>query len=764
MKRADLPQFVQATIAYIVMFILFIVGMVAIAWWAGAESPVTSPPEADTVATWIAAATSDNPETRRIAWDRATRLTPADIPVLGELMLHGTASESTTAYLAIERIAFHDAAANSGAGEALLSLVASEASPEEVSELPFPEAVGLFEFLQVISSLTEAKPEEVPDLEAIAWKRRVIDLIRLAGGEGQVAELRALVDDDTAAENACAAMANIPGTAARTALEKIAAADERPRLQAQALSALARRRETASTPALRAMAANGPYELQWKALETLADLGISPEETRAFNPAWTVEEKTRYASAGLCAGQRLLRDGRIDEAREIFRAFSSLCAQQYQIRGALIGLSASAPEDAREYALTHLSSAGARRTAIDVLAKSLDEEAVDRLLGAYETAQPAVQSGILEALHRGQSARLEGLLRRAVLSPDPEVRFTALRLSGLEPTEEDLAPLVVQGSPWVQREALRAFLDLAHARAIAGDSAAAASQFRGVVDGPFPAAFRREALEGLGMLALEQDVDLARGYTTDPELGQTAQVALIRITAAHANTEEAVRSLTQMVRSALDPETLKSAAEALEELGAGTETQAQMQGFLRDWQVLGPVPREAPQDLAQQFGRESGRKRPAAPEFGGVQFDWKAAVASGMPARLDLQQVIGPYQEVSAFAYTEIRIPAWSPITVEILASGSPALWLNGEAVDLQPPANPGSDGAFQADTLLRPGVNRMLLSLQQAGPGWEFSLRLLDRQGKPIDMNEQWLPSDGLGGVGLQAGTAASTASEDVP
>ncbi len=344
------------------------------------------------------------------------------------------------------------------------------------------------------------------------------------------------------------------------------------------------------------------------------------------------------------------------------------------------------------------------------------------------------------------SPQLEPLLEQAAGSEDAGLRFLAARLRGMAPDPADTMETAFTGTRWLRGEALRAFMDGAHAEAIAGDTAAAAARFFAILDTPAPPEVRVEAVEGLGALGRPQDVEALLPYRDDPDLTDAVWAAQARVCAAHAGTHR--DTLAALAREA-PLHAAAIASEALAGLGEEVTVMARARGFLTDWLVLGPAPpgAEALEAIPEQT---AAADPPARLVLEGVEFGWSEVRAGGVPATVELGTVLGAYTGVAAFGFARFFASAWTPAELRVGSSDGCEVWLNGAQVlraegprEFQPDDN-------RAPIVLRPGVNRLLIKVLQQRGAWRYCVRIMDRRGEAVDVTALAPPDDGAGGVGL--------------
>lgn len=686
-----------------------------------------------------------------------------------------------------EQLASGDPLAARSAHEQLWMLITSAAPPEysaladallaalppahpveepTVTSIPAPSG-GLWPLLLALHARVEEKygvlSSRLSTDQAMQVRRELLQLLVLVVQDQHAQPLAELLGDAPIIDDVLAAITKLSPdvAAARLASALPAAGGSAATSIAAALGGID---SPLAVTALKEAVQTGKDELPWSALAALAEQGVSPTEVLPPASLPNFEASARYAGIALKAARRLVEKGQKQQAEAIYARFFSLNSLQHQIRAALLGLGDLQSPQLVRFALGYLNQPRVRQTAVQVLTDARAPQAEEQMLNAYEKGDSAVRSALLEVLSRRNSPGAPALVMQAMQAEDPELRFVGAMLGGAPPAEEDLAYLALRGSTGVRESAMRAYLDLAHTRAISGNTPAAAQQFRNVVDGPFSVPYRREALEGLGQLAQPEDRAIAQDYLTDPWLSATAYGALARITAAQPDQAAAQEALKELARTAPQSTAKAIAVEQLQRLGADTSSFGMNQGYLTQWKVLGPFPNLQKEALTQAFFKEERGDALDFVEYNGVRFQWREAATQGLPAVLDLQQAFGPYNDVAAYAAARISVPQWTPVDICVGADESFVCWLNGKVE-----FTGRSEQPFQPDNecfpaLLKPGVNRILVKiLQNQGP-WKVSVRLTERAGTPLDLAEQRMPETGVEGVGLGAGAAKTSIEQALP
>ena len=711
-----------------------------------------------------------SPERRKQAWRNAGLAgAEAVAPLAREYLSSSVPAISQVCYMALARIVFHagrpGAEEEAGAvADALLGLIPTltAGSLPPIAEAR-PPVQGLFELFNTMAR------DALRGMDRRVRLRRIrSDAVYWAGllsSERHVPALSALLREADVSREAREALLRIPGGESTRALMAAAENASRETDQVGIIQALSERNSPEAIAWLRRLARSIASEpARWACLDALARLGVSPADVFPPRPHFSAKQRARYTQAGLITAQTLLDRGQGEKAEQLFRFFTDLSAQRYQIRAALVGLAALRSEGLLPLALGYLTTPGVRQTALRILREDERPGVNERLTQVYTQTDPQMRATILDVLAQRRAEGLQKLLDEALVSELPELRLAASRVLGIPCDERDLVHLAIRGGPWIRGDALRTYLDLAHTRAISGDTETAATVFRNVLEGPFPVWSQREALEGLGHLGREDDWDVVKGYAHDPDLGRNAFAALVYLAPRLGNRDQAHAALANIAENAPYEEIAADAVRALADMGENITPYAHRYGYVTRWRILGPFPNRDGEAFGKPFFPEAMGDAYDFVEYGGTRFVWRDAVASSFPAVVDLQHAFGPYEAVAAYGFTRLAMPAWTPVEFHIESEDGYEFWLNGEKLHARrglPPSNVGEDIIA---AMLKPGFNRILVKvLQDTGP-WQYRVRVTGRRGEPLDLSKQRVPDDGTAGVGMRAGTVVSATEEGLP
>jgi hypothetical protein len=476
-------------------------------------------------------------------------------------------------------------------------------------------------------------------------------------------------------------------------------------------------------------------------------MGLTPPQLFT-NPAEAVRaNRERYMRGFLLSAQENLEQGNKELAQSMFATLAAFPVAKYQARAALIGLAELKSPKLIEHALGYLGEPGIRETAVDTLRSADIPEISGALEKAYPLAGPANKAVLLQILAVRKAEGVVALLQAARTDPAPEVRVAALDLLGESPTVEDVRAVALGGVPWLREPAAVRYLTLAKAKQEAGDAEAARTMYEEVAGAALPLAVVAKAFEGIagiGSVAsrplVEKMLSAVRatersGETYPVELADAIGRAFVAVVAAQGDRETAKTELLKVIESAPRQEVVRYAIEKLRSLGYETRRIPQKQGFLTDWQLLGPIPSRENGAFGKSFFNESLAPLPEHVTVGDTTLSWKSAQTDSLPGVVDLKAQFSPNEEVAAYASATIACTQDTRVVLRIGTNDGYELWLNGVKLNENPEGRVLQVDQDKVEATLQAGTNTLLLKVLQRAGGWEFCVRLTTPDGAPIDV-----------------------------
>jgi len=145
-------------------------------------------------------------------------------------------------------------------------------------------------------------------------------------------------------------------------------------------------------------------------------------------------------------------------------------------------------------------------------------------------------------------------------------------------------------------------------------------------------------------------------------------------------------------------------------------------GLVRRWRIAGPLPKQA-----------AG----APPLDGAGGLPWREHLGADPLGRIDLIEACGEAKDAHAFLHTEVRSPAAQDVMLRLGSDDGIICWLNGREVHRNPALRALKPEQDLVPARLEAGVNRLLLCVSNGAGDWAVSLRITDRDGQPIVLEQ---------------------------
>jgi len=600
-----------------------------------------------------------------------------------------------------------------------------------------------------LSAVAQALAEAVQAAGDDQLRRELLHFLGLAASDRQVSLLAGLLTDPAVGEDARIALERIPGDAATRALiEALRASSEE--VQVRAADALARRGAQEAVPSLIELAqSSGNPRVGFACLEALGTFGVAPHRVFPRRPSFTPEQRVQYVRAALDAAYRLREEGKTQEASEIYESVTAYSGEPEHIREAVLGLDAANSKAFAAQAVGYLFHPGVSKVAYRALVESNQSGINDKLAMAYEKCEPVQRAVLLQILHERGAESLPRLLELARVEESPELRATALALSGESPPFEDVLTVAKTGSEWTRPRALEMARDRIAAMVSAGESESARTACIDLLGSGLPeeyavAAFN--ALEGLpdadtaayldSLNLWEPEAAGAPGALSPAEL-EAAQRAYVACAAAEEGADTAKARLLHAAENSPFPSVTGLAVEKLAARGVSPKILAKRQGFITDWKIIGPFPNPDGTAFNRSFLDEAACKGDAPVEFEGKTYAWQHADTESVPAIIGLRARLDPSENVAAYAYAELQSPEARDVTFQIGSDDGCEFWVNGIRLHgINTPRGMLVD-QDKVNAPLVAGANRVLIKVLQGAADWQFCVRVTEPSGVPLDLSE---------------------------
>lgn len=522
--------------------------------------------------------------------------------------------------------------------------------------------------------------------------------------------------------------------------------DDAQRLAAAA--SLGQLADAQAEPMLRRLMSGGADEVRPQAARALAEI-LAPGAIGDLLDYWGEAdgvERRLAADAVLRLAQRAEDHGAHGDALRAYRSMlSSGEANEVVAASAGLGRVGESPDTAPLGRNLRSDSRAVRHAAIAALSTIDAPEAARMLVDAYAGAPPADKPLVLRALGvRGDDAGTD-LLEAEAADGTGEMRLQAIRALGGIPSQravEALRAPSLSDDARVAAAARAALLRIGSQYMDAGRVEESAVVYQLVAESPGASIDeRRRALAGVSRAPGLDAYDVAMALAEIPELGPEAAALLVELAvlAEAEGDEERSQTAFQKAFSIDGSVDLRQRYVALlAQRGIERDTDGLL-GVVRRWRVIGPFNVES--SVQEEWDREfldPADPDPSTPvEHKGEMLEWRLVDGAGPFAMVDLVSVVGPDTQTFAYAYAEVVAPERQIVQIRMGTDDGVTLWLNGAKIH-----DNMIDRGVVIDQDIVParldeGVNTILLRISQGVAGWGYALRITDRQGNGLDLEE---------------------------
>jgi len=354
-----------------------------------------------------------------------------------------------------------------------------------------------------------------------------------------------------------------------------------------------------------------------------------------------------------------------------------------------------------------------------------------------------MRAALLRALTRRADRDLLPTFLAAARDPEEQVALAALEaLTRLR--DEAAAPVFLElaqrGTEKTKVAAVRGYLQIAQARGDR-DGAAALALYRQALQLAARDEERRLALAGLARLALPESLPLIRPFLERGKLRDAAAAAVVPIAdklVKAGKKDQAIELYRLAFERLKDRRLIRETGAKLRALGITPPDRAAAQGYLTHWWVLGPLPNRdlwrkqdaLPTDQPVDLSREVG--------VGNRTYRWKYAPVDDPLGMLDLKRAVARMDNCGAYVYAEVTSDTAQDVVFHFGSDDDLFCWLNGRRIHAFRGSRGWGPDQDRVETRLEAGVNRILLKVLNGAGAWACSLRITDRRGNPLQLEQR--------------------------
>lgn len=572
--------------------------------------------------------------------------------------------------------------------------------------------------------------------------------------------------EPTIAGAAAAALVGVPGRKATTMIAEAVSPAE-PQVRVRLIQILGRRGDPAALSVLSAAAdPRRPAEVREAAVKALGEIG-DPAAVPALAAAVAAQEESVRTAAiaalaqlpGTKATQAImaaLGSAPPNARPELVRVLgyrrdpqavpvvvAAIKDADPAVRLAAIEATGDMAEPAATAPLLDALRTGGddeRAAAEAALGRMRDPEARRAMVAALEGAPMETRAALLRALGRRADPDLMPLYVASAKDASEPVALAGLQALGTL-RDEKAAPTFLEAaqsaSPPLRAMAVHGYLLLGMAY-FDRDREHALEMSRLALSLPADDGDRGIALGAIGHFADVDSLPLVMPLLQEQALGHDASATAMAIADAMAKNDkqQALALYRRLLGAVRDRDQLNQVASRLRDLGVQVDL-AREGGFVTHWWVLGPfsgADRLTREDTIPTAAVDLSRKV----ETEGKAFEWRPVKVDDVFGTLDFEHAVARADDVGAYAYAEVTSDAPRDIFLKIGSDDDVVCRLNGEQVHARFGGRGFSPDQDVVPARLRAGANTLLLKVLNRGGQWALAVRITDREGKPLLLEEK--------------------------
>jgi hypothetical protein len=394
------------------------------------------------------------------------------------------------------------------------------------------------------------------------------------------------------------------------------------------------------------------------------------------------------------------------------------------------------------------TEAPTRLVALSALRAMPGEEVTQALVQAYPALPSAVQTSLIPVLGARQHPAVLPLLEQAARSDDAATRRAAIEALGAAGVAEGATVLsrqVLDASlPAAQRQdARRSLIALAGALQARGQKSAACSAYACVLRSADPdeKELRRQALEGIAACPAVTAYEEVKAAAGDEDLREPAIPALLGVAGAltAAGQKEKALELYELVRRQ-NPraEVLRALVQRMTDAGLEVDLRG-LRGTVTHWWVVGPFELgEKREGWNTAFVEEPDINLVARYMSGKSRVAWTPVVSRDPDGKINLRSKVANRNKCIGYAYAEVTVDHPTEAILLLGVDDGERIWVNGHQVFEHFTPRALKVDQDRVPVSLEAGTNRILLKLYQETQGWEFCLRIITPDGRPVPFTEK--------------------------
>lgn len=601
--------------------------------------------------------------------------------------------------------------------------------------------------------VAQAKSDANADVRSFA-----VEMLSFVGKGDVVPALAALLKEKDLREMARWALERIPGRRATEAIAKaVASADVE--FKVALIKTLGARGDVAAVPTVVAALKDASPDVVRTAVAALGNLPDARSETVLHGMKSRVPQardallhlaETFHAKGDNRAAERIYRQiydaattehekcaglrglAQVGGQNAVPLLLKALQSEEMTVRGvAREGLVSAKGDHVTRSIVSALKDAPAETRAllISILGERGDRGATSALLSAAQDQEESVRLAALRALGRLRESQAVPLFLASLRESSLELRAAGLealtRVPGKPTTDAIIAAL--KGANAEERAALARTLGLR------GDQSAVATIIPLVQD--HDESVQAAALEALGNLRAAEAGKVVLSVLKEGKGGvrhvaAAAAVPIADAVAKAGNKEQAIELYLQAFQFSTHSNQARQIARRLQGLGVVVDLSRFVMeaGFIAHWWTLGPIPDRNALRQKDTIATDT------APDLS----KWKYVRLEDPTGMVDLERVVARQDNVGAYLYAEVISDAARDVIFKVGSDDDVVVWLNGKEIHKNLTDRAWHVDEDQVSTRLEAGANRLLVKVLQGGGQWAVSVRITDKDGRPLKLEQK--------------------------
>lgn len=385
----------------------------------------------------------------------------------------------------------------------------------------------------------------------------------------------------------------------------------------------------------------------------------------------------------------------------------------------------------------------ASEAASQALSTITEGKVADAVLRALPNATGDAKAQLLRALGYHKTNESTKALIDAARDADERIAIAALQALSVQRSIEAL-PLLEElsekGRDAIRRAALQAYIRIADSLR-KQDEAKALQMYHHAAKVAIHDDERRMALYGMAAIGDPSSLPIVEQLQKMPALWQQCAEAYAaiadKLAAKRAAADEVVALYKRALLLTRDRRLIDDVSDKLRSYGFSSGDVASERGYITRWWFLGPIKgREEWREADAIDVKALNIAKPVKLEQGTLR--WRYQRTDDPTGHVNLEQIVSRQDFMCAYMYTEFELDKPIEATMLVGSDDDVIVWLNGEVVHRFIGDRGWSADQDRVNVKLREGTNTLLLKVLNGRAQWAASVRFVDADGNPINIDER--------------------------